>query len=77
MNAKTWMVSCLFTTLLLVGCATTERHPTAWEYKVVSGVVAAGLEQKINEAAADGWVFVSTGSQTDTWGYAVMKRRRK
>ena len=62
---------------MLVGCATPERHATAWEYKIVSGQVAASLQEQINKAANEGWIFVSTASQTDTWGYAVMKRPKK
>jgi hypothetical protein len=77
MKTTTQTVLGLLTALMLVGCATPERQSIAWEYKIVSGQVAASLQEQINKAAAEGWIFVSTASQTDTWGYAVMKRAKK
>jgi hypothetical protein len=59
------------------GCATSHSHTTDWEYKVVSGKFNLPLEQEINKAAADGWVLVSAGGQTDAYGFAVLKRHKK
>ncbi len=47
-------------TLLLAGCSTT--HPSmAWEYRVIRGVAhQPDLEQKLNDAGAQGFVIVSS-----------------
>jgi len=67
----------LITTVMLVGCATPERQSTAWEYKIVHGQLVGQLQEQINKAAADGWIFVSTAGQGEQSGYAVMKRLKK
>jgi hypothetical protein len=64
--------------MIASGCATSHSNSRAWEYKVVSGYIAGGLQSAINKAAEDGWVLVSssgTGNTSDA--YAVMKRVKK
>ena len=54
--------------MLLGGCQTTRTQATAWEYKVISGREfyqghpEAGLEQRINRAAGEGWEVLSSSS---------------
>jgi Domain of unknown function (DUF4177) len=76
MKTTTQTVFAVLIAFMLVGCATPERQATAWEYKIVSGQVAgqSQLQEQINKAAADGWIFVSTAGYGDSSGYAVMKR---
>jgi hypothetical protein len=63
------------TALTFCGCATSHRSATAWEYKVVSASYDAGLEQAINKAAQDGWVFVSaSGRGESSASFAVLKK---
>ena len=77
MKTKLQTLLCLLSVVALMGCATAPRHSTAWEYKIVQGQLVVGLQDQINKAAAEGWLFVSTANQTDNWGYAVMKRAKK
>ena len=76
MKTITQTVFGVLTAFMLVGCATPERQATAWEYKIVSGQVAGQLQlqEEINKAAAEGWIFVSTAGFGERSGYAVMKR---
>ena len=76
MKTTTQTVFGVLTAFMLVGCATPKRQATAWEYKIVSGQVAGQLQlqEEINKAAAEGWIFVSTAGFGERSGYAVMKR---
>ena len=47
------------------GCATTEFHETAWEYKVVEIVPSPSIgygDKQLNEMARQGWILVSESS---------------
>jgi hypothetical protein len=60
------------------GAATTER--TAWDYKIVTGrlraygpTAAPTLGRQIDQAAADGWEVVSTGSD-DGFPFVILRK---
>jgi hypothetical protein len=69
-------------TLFAAGCCTS-HHATAWEYKIVSGHLAASppfvtskqpsLGDKISQAATEGWQVVSTGTEDNT-PFVIMRR---
>ena len=66
------------TALAFSGCATSHSAATAWEYKVVSASYNPGLEQAINEAAKQGWEFVSASNQGESSSsFAVLRRPKK
>ena len=51
----------LAASLLLVGCATTPRSTTAYEYRVIQGVTnAPEFEEKLNKAGSEGFTIVSS-----------------
>jgi hypothetical protein len=63
--------------LVVTGCASTNSHSTAWEYKVVVAKGPDAFEQAINNATVDGWEFVSTSTYGDATPLAVMRRPKK
>jgi hypothetical protein len=83
-------VSVCTLSLLLVGCASTSHHQTAWEYKIVPMVFdrnpgaigpmerrlneASHAEKSLNDLATQGWVLVSESSSDDTVTF-ILKRR--
>jgi len=67
------MMALTSATLVVSGCATSHSHATVWEYKIVYGVSAQALVEKINKEAAEGWVLASVSG----FDFAVMKRPKK
>ncbi len=66
--------------LVLVGCASPQRHTRTWEYKTVCGHVLDNentLGDAINKEIAQGWEFVSADRGMDFWGFAVLRREKK
>jgi hypothetical protein len=66
--------------VLAAAAATSSGSSTAWEYKVLvgkNGMLAADLEKRMNEAAAEGWMLVTMSSFTEGMPLAVMKKEKK
>jgi len=75
--------------LTLTGCATCRHEADAWEYRIIEGVTKSPnvkpdewLEAKLNAAAREGWVVVSSSESqavTSQHPYAVviLKRHKK
>jgi len=67
--------------MLLGGCQTAHTRATAWEYRVVSarlyyqGHPEAGLGQKIDQAAAEGWEVLSSGSD-DGCPFVILRKSK-
>jgi hypothetical protein len=67
--------------LVFTGCAT-EHHSTAYDYKIIKGPIqvtmasgAPNLDQKLDQATAEGWQVVSSGSDNET-AFIVLKRAK-
>jgi len=55
--------------------ATSNSAPAAWEYKVLDGVrYGYILQNRINDAAKEGWEVVGVATDTDRGPMAVMRR---
>jgi hypothetical protein len=65
---------------LCTGCAT-ERHSTAYDYKIIRGTVSdhsslPPLEKQLQQAAADGWqVVAASGGDVDN-AMIILKKRK-
>lgn len=59
------------------GCATSQNHATAWEYRIIQGQIGSQLETRINQAGANGWQVIAMDGQFDSVGYAVVKRAKQ
>jgi hypothetical protein len=85
MNMKTILMMTLCSAaILLSGCATSHKHGSAPEYKVLAGnYTAKAMETNLNELARDGWVVVSVSNaagettQSPSYTYIVLKRVNK
>ena len=67
--------------LFFAGCCTS-HHATAWEYKTIVGTVYSNvvpppplLAAQLNQAAADGWQVVSSGTE-DGHTYVILRRHK-
>jgi|SRR5581483_1691030 len=63
--------------LLAVGCSTTGRRNTSWEYTMAGSKDAAALKQQLNVLGHDGWEFVGIYPEADGWNQTVLKRAKK
>lgn len=65
--------------MLLGGCQTAHTRAAAWEYRVVSARLyyqdhpEAGLGQKINQFATEGWEVVSSSSD-DGCPFVILRK---
>jgi len=63
--------------LVFTGCAT-EHHARAYDYKIISGHIGTSLpplEKQLDQAVADGWQVVSSGSDNEM-GFIVLKKAK-
>ena len=51
--------------ILASGCATSQCHDTAWDYKVVQTHSGGHMEQELNRLSADGWIVVSSSAMQE------------
>ena len=68
----------------LVGCATPQRSPSQWEYRVVSGYTKPGfreaqLQATLKSAGDEGWEAVSWTRAGDSQPYfnVLLKRTKR
>ena len=70
--------------ILLSGCATSHKHSSAPEYKVLAGnYYAKDMEKNLNDLAKEGWTVVSLSgvpgetTQSPCYNYVVLKHTKK
>jgi len=82
---KTIALAFALSTLFFAGCCTTHQAQ-AWEYKIVTGYLRSGfplpnakrpptLGEQLNQAAAEGWEVVSTGTESNT-PFVILRRQK-
>ena len=80
-NQITSLILASAVALAFAGCAT-EHHSTAYDYKIIKGSIqtrmpsgATSLDQKLDQATAEGWQVVSSGSDNGI-AFIVLKRAK-
>ena len=81
-DIKSTVLGGLLAVAIMLSVAAAADRGTAWEYKVVTGLIYGGeqrhqLEDAINNHVAQGWQFVATSGVGERSGYAVMRRDKE